>query len=121
MRPYLTKRIAILIVLIGIVKPVIAADDEKHFLYVAVPGIRNYTEYGGEGILVFDIEDEHRFVKRIATRQRAADSKVDAVKGICANAATKRLYYSTMERLLCIDLMTEKIVWEKTYDSGCDR
>ena len=29
-----------------------ALAQEKHFLYVAVPGIRNYVEYGGIGILV---------------------------------------------------------------------
>jgi hypothetical protein len=29
--------------------------SERHFLYVAEPGIRNYVEYGGIGILVFDI------------------------------------------------------------------
>jgi hypothetical protein len=33
-----------------------AALDERHFLYVATPGIRNYVEYGGMGILVFDID-----------------------------------------------------------------
>ena len=27
----------------------------KRYLYVAVPGIRDYLGYGGHGILVFDI------------------------------------------------------------------
>src|SRR5213075_3392062 len=31
----------------------------KHYLYVAVPGIRDYLGYGGHGILVFDIDDHH--------------------------------------------------------------
>jgi len=44
-----------------------AADGEKHLLYVAVPGIRNYVEYGGVGILVYDIGAGHKFVKRIPT------------------------------------------------------
>ena len=35
---------------------------EKHFLYVAVPGIRNYVQYGGIGILVFDADQSYRFV-----------------------------------------------------------
>ena len=38
---------------------------ERKFLYVAEPGIRNYLEYGGHGVLVFDIDHGHRFVKRI--------------------------------------------------------
>ena len=29
---------------------------EKHLLYVASPGIRNYVEYGGVGVLVYDID-----------------------------------------------------------------
>jgi hypothetical protein len=36
----------------------------KRYLYVAVPGIRDYLGYGGHGILVFDINNQHRFVKR---------------------------------------------------------
>ena len=36
-------------------------------LYVAEPGIRDYLEYGGHGLLVFDIDHGHRFVKRIPT------------------------------------------------------
>ena len=30
----------------------------RRLLYVASPGIRNYLEYGGHGLLVFDIERE---------------------------------------------------------------
>ena len=42
---------------------------ENHLLYVASPGIRNYTQYGGVGILVFDIDQGFRFVRRIPTWQ----------------------------------------------------
>src|SRR5262245_28214198 len=37
----------------------------RRLLYVAVPGIRNHLEYGGHGVLVFDIDRGHAFVKRI--------------------------------------------------------
>src|SRR5688572_18452550 len=43
------------------------APAERHLLYVASPGTRNYVEYGGVGILVFDIDDGYRFVRRIPT------------------------------------------------------
>jgi hypothetical protein len=43
------------------------SGSEKHLLYVASPGIRNYTEYGGVGILVFDIDHGFRFLRRIPT------------------------------------------------------
>src|SRR5690348_17709128 len=41
----------------------------SHFLYVAEPGIRNYVEYGGVGVLVYDMDDGYRFVRRIPTFQ----------------------------------------------------
>jgi DNA-binding beta-propeller fold protein YncE len=91
------------------------------FLYVAVPGIRNYLEYGGHGVLVFDIDHDYKFVRRIPSAGLADDGKPSNVKGIAANAATGRLYVSTIKSLQCYDLLTDKILWEKTYDGGCDR
>ena len=49
-------------------KAAVAATKSGRYLYVATPGIRNYLGYGGHGILVFDIENNHRFVKRIKTQ-----------------------------------------------------
>jgi len=46
---------------------VAAAQRERHYLYVASPGIRNYVEYGGIGVLVYDMDNGHKFVKRIPT------------------------------------------------------
>src|SRR6185503_4455470 len=85
------------------------------------PGIRDYLEYGGHGILVFDIDQGHRFVKRIRTAGVDERGKPLNVKGICANAATRRLYLSTIRTLSCLDLSTEEILWEKAYQGGCDR
>lgn len=98
-----------------------AAAEERRLLYVAVPGIRNYLEYGGHGLLVFDIDHGHRFVKRIATAGRNEQGQPDNVKGICASALTKRVYISTIRTLTCLDLVTEKILWERAYPGGCDR
>src|SRR5436305_1128237 len=64
-------------------------------LYVAEPGIRNYLEYGGHGLLVFDIDHGHRFVKRIATAGVDSKGVPINVKGIVASALTKKLYIST--------------------------
>ncbi len=94
---------------------------EEHLLYVATPGIRNYLEYGGHGVLVFDIDRNHRFVKRIPLAGLDEKRQPLNVKGVAANAGTKRLYVTTTETLTCVDLGTEKIVWEKAYDGGCDR
>ena len=56
------------------------------FLYVATPGIRNYVEYGGIGILVFDMDHDHRFVRRIPTFAVPAGEAPENVKGIAASA-----------------------------------
>jgi len=94
---------------------------ERHFLYVATPGVRNYLEYGGHGLLVFDRDDGHRFVKRIATAGLDEQGAPLNVKGICANAATGRVYISTLRQLQCLDLMSEELLWQREYDGGCDR
>jgi DNA-binding beta-propeller fold protein YncE len=93
---------------------------ERHLLYVAAPGIRNYLQFGGAGILVFDMDQGHRFVRRIATPASRA-SKPENIKGICASAATQRLYFTTLTRLYCLDLRTDQTLWEKALPGGCDR
>jgi DNA-binding beta-propeller fold protein YncE len=105
----------------GSVDRVSASDREQRFLYVASPGIRNYVEHGGVGILVFDIDRGYRFVKRIPSFESEGTTPPENVKGIVASAKTGRLYITTPKRLVSFDLMTEKVVWNRTYDYGCDR
>ena len=93
---------------------------QKRYLYVAAPGIRNYLEYGGAGILVFDIDNGHKFVKRIKT-PASEMAKPENIKGICGCAATKRLYFTTLTKLYCLDLVSDKTLWEKALPDGCDR
>lgn len=95
----------------------------KQLLYVASPGVRDYVDWGGHGVLVFDINDSHHFVKRIPLDGYGIDGKgkILNVKGICANASTGRLYVSTLEQLICVDLLTDDVLWEKSFDLGCDR
>ena len=94
---------------------------EKRYLYVATPGIRDYLGYGGHGILVFDMNDNHRFVKRINTKGFHPDGKPSNVKGIAVSIPLNSIYISTLESLQRIDLTTDKVVWEKKFDGGCDR
>ena len=60
----------------------------QRLLYVAAPGIRDYLEWGGHGVLVFDIDHGHQFVKRISLDGYGVDEhgKVLNVKGVCASA-----------------------------------
>jgi DNA-binding beta-propeller fold protein YncE len=95
--------------------------NAKRYLYVAVPGIRDYLGYGGHGILVFDIDNNHRFVKRINTKGLHPDKTPSNVKGIAVSLALNSIYISTLESPQPIDLTTEKVLWEKPFEGGCDR
>jgi len=94
---------------------------DGRYLYVASPGVRNYLEYGGHGLLVFDIDDGHKFVKRIPIGGLDKDGKPINVKGVCASPITNLIHISTLRTMMCLDLVTEKLLWEKSYDGGCDR
>ena len=98
-----------------------AAEGERRFLYVATPGIRNDLAWGGHGLLVFDIDHGHRFVKRIPFGGLDEKGVPRNVKGVCAHAATHRLFITTTHTLSCLDLVTDKVLWEKPFEGGCDR
>ncbi len=102
-------------------RAVTSPDTVKRYLYVAVPGIRDYLGYGGHGILVFDMDNHHRFVKRIATRGFHPNKTPSNVKGVAVSIALNSIYISTIESLQRIDLATDKVVWEKSFEGGCDR
>jgi hypothetical protein len=119
----MTRRLFVLLLAAGAAwaAPAGAGDPAgRHFLYVAAPGIRNYLEFGGAGVLVFDIDDGHKFVKRIETPASRRE-KPENIKGVCACAATRKLYFTTLTRLYCLDLVSEETLWEKALPGGCDR
>jgi len=94
---------------------------EHHFLYVAEPGIRNYVEHGGVGVLVYDMDRNYSFVRRIPSQDVPEGAAPENVKGIAASAATGRLYVTTFGRVMAFDLMTDRKLWDRTYKGGCDR
>jgi DNA-binding beta-propeller fold protein YncE len=99
----------------------VPAAAEQHFLYVASPGTRNYVEYGGVGILVFDVTNGYKFVRRIPTWEVPVGKQPENVKGIAASAKTGRVYVTSLNRMIAIDAITGKKIWDKTYEGGCDR
>src|SRR5436853_7921222 len=117
-------KLVLALILFGLTGSDAAAKEPDHgrqrFLYVASPGVRDMLEWGGHGVLVFDINNGHRFVKRISLDGYGLNinGKVLNVKGICANASTGRLYVSTLDQLLCIDLLKDKVLWQKSFDLG---
>ena len=98
-----------------------APTPAHRYLYVATPGIRNYLQYGGHGLLVFDMDDHFKFVKRIATAGLDEKGQPSNVKGVAVSLYTHCIYITTLQAMMCLDLQTEKLVWEKKYDAGCDR
>ena len=98
-----------------------AAAAEQHLLYVASPGTRNYVEYGGVGILVFDIDNGYKFMRRIPTWDVPDGKQPENVKGIAASAKTGRVYVTSLNRMIAIDAVTGKKIWDKSYEGGCDR
>ena len=97
------------------------APVERHLLYVASPGTRNYTEYGGVGLLVFDVDDGYRFVRRIPTWTVPEGGKPENVKGIAADARTGRVFVTSLSRVIAIDAITGATIWDRAYDGGTDR
>lgn len=115
--------LALLVSLAASLAPAQESTDVRRLLYVASPGVRNYVEWGGHGVLVFDIDDGHRFLRRISLDGYGLgdDGRVLNVKGVCANSVTDRLYVSTLEQLICVDLKTDEVLWQRAFDKGCDR
>lgn len=94
-----------------------AGAQTKRYLYLSTPDGAQSEGRSGNGILVFDIDDGHRFVRRI-------DIPIfqEGLRGFTGNAKTHCVYYSTMNRRLgCFDVEKDEKVWVKEYRAGCDR
>jgi len=119
------RRNAALILLSAVVAVLAAARPvartQHRYLYVAEPGVRNYVEYGGVGVLVYDIDAGYKFLRRIPSQVVPDGAEPENVKGIAASAATGRLYVTTIRRLMAFDLTTDKKLWDKEMPGGADR
>jgi hypothetical protein len=92
-----------------------AESGLRRYLYMSTPDAAqgNATE---KGILVFDIDHGHHFVRHIEIPFK------EGLRGFCGNVKQHAVYYSsTNRRLGAFDLESETIIWEKQYDSGVDR
>jgi DNA-binding beta-propeller fold protein YncE len=91
----------------------------RELIYAAVPG----------SIVVLDAKADARgkrsfnFVKRIMFQDRPAPLPPESISAMMASPTTNMVYVSTRGRLIAIDLTTEKVVWDKTYEPGtcCER
>lgn len=95
----------------------VGSAEVRRFLYCATPDGAQREGKSGTGLLVFDIDNAHRFVRRIEI-----PIFKEGIRGLTGSTATKRLYYSsTNRRLGCFDLESDKVIWDKQFPAGCDR
>ena len=90
----------------------------KRYLYMSMPdGAQKEGRSDPPGILIFDIDNGHKLVRRIEVPAFA-----EGLRGFAGSLKTHRAYFgSTNRHMGAFDLETEKVVWEKTYEAGCDR
>jgi DNA-binding beta-propeller fold protein YncE len=105
------------LVLIGAAR--VPTQQEQRHLYVALPGSDAADPDRSVRILVFDITNAHRFVRRMPVWPAGRGDDAEVVRGTAASARAGRFYLSTTRRLAAIDLKTDKIVWEKSYEGHC--
>lgn len=111
------RSVVFLIAIVSTVLSATAEEEVRRLLYVSSRD--GAGGRGGKGIYVYDIDNGHRLVKFIEM------PKLGGTRGATACAATGRFYIShSNNKLLCMDLKTEKVLWENEYskeEGGCDR
>lgn len=120
-RPPAPFVLSLLLFFFSLPPSLMGAGARQHLLYVASPGVRNYMQYGGVGILVFDIDHGYKFLRRIPTWDVPEGKQPENVKGIAASAATGMVYVTSLTHVIAIDAVTGKKVWDRAYEDGCDR
>ncbi len=109
--------ISFLAISLSITNLALGESQTKRYLYLSTPDGAQEPGRSGTGILIFDIDNGHKFVRRINI-----PIFKEGLRGFTGNAQTHRVYYSTTNRRLgAFDLETEKVVWDKTLPGGCDR
>lgn len=99
----------------------------RDLIYIATPGgtsdDEESTVKNGEGIVVLDAKAGYAFVKRIPLQNLPAPFAPEEVSAMMADPVTNMVYISTRGHLIAMDLATEKVVWNNTYEPGtcCER
>lgn len=100
-------------------------SEEKRYLYVGrAPKDRDGFRDQKPQLEVHDILNGHRLVKTIPL-----PSTVYNIRGISASAAARKLWiahYGSFTRhdvgkILCLDLVTNRVLWERSYAEAVDR
>ena len=114
--PLLVTGVLVLVV-IGAAR--LPAQQEQRYLYAALPGSDDTGEDRSIRILVFDADHGHRFVKRIPLWPAGKGQDAETVRGLAGSAGAGRLFVSTTKRIAAVDLKTDAVVWEQSYEGHC--
>ena len=115
--------------------PQLAQAGETHLLYVArAAKDRDGFRTLKPSLEVFDIDNGHKLVRVIPLEAPPGTAPVFGLRGITASAATHKLYvshygsYVELRRgglvtghVLCLDLETGKVLWNRAYAASVDR
>jgi DNA-binding beta-propeller fold protein YncE len=93
-------------------------SETQRYLYLSTPDAAQVEgQAEGAGILIFDIDDGHKLVRRIDIPAFELGTR-----GLAGSLVNHSLYYSTQDpRIGAFDLETEQITWEQNYALGSDR
>ena len=93
------------------------SSDVQRLLYMSMPDGAQKEGRSKAGILIFDIDNGHKFVRRIEM-----PIFEEGLRGFAGNLKHHSVYYSsTNHRLGRFDIESEEKVWESVFDAGCDR
>ncbi|MEO7412083.1 MAG: hypothetical protein ABIZ81_01895 [Opitutaceae bacterium] len=101
----------------------------KRYLYLGFPdGSQAPVAPHAPGIAVYDIDDGHKLVRFIPVPEfiqgggNGVNARPLGLRGLCVSLANHAAYYTAENGLVgCLDLETEKVVWEKHLPEGADR
>ena len=89
----------------------------RRYLYLSTPDGAQTMGRSGTGILIFDIDAGHKLVRRVEI-----PTFVDGMRGFTGCEKTRSIYFSTSNRRLGrFDVEKDRVVWDRTYEAGCDR
>lgn len=118
--------LALGMLLLGSVPSPARSQQSQHYLLVGAPSDQSDTAQSGVSVLVYDVGQGHRLVKRIPVWP--AEAAGEHVRGMALSPRSTtdplasddaRLYISTTRRLGAIELTSGRIVWEQDYGGHC--
>jgi DNA-binding beta-propeller fold protein YncE len=92
----------------------------RQLIYVTMPGSLEQPGWGnGTGIVVLDVNNGWKFVKRIPTWEYAGSMSPEQVSGVAASPVTNLIYVASRGRLGAFDMASDKMAWTTTLDGKC--